>query len=86
MSICLLCYAFPFYVSAITLARSELYPLSDLSCSYVSFLLISPRFFFPTTLLLCDLFVFYYFFVILFSMSLCPDANGVSRHWVFVCV
>ena len=45
MSICLLCYAFPFYVSAITLARSELYPLSDLSCSYVSFLLISPVFF-----------------------------------------
>ena len=43
MSICLLCYAFPFYVSAITLARSELYPLSDLSCSYVSFL-FSPLF------------------------------------------
>jgi hypothetical protein len=42
MSICLLCYAFPFYVSAITLARSELSPLSDLSCSYVSFPFFTP--------------------------------------------
>ncbi|CAG7944042.1 unnamed protein product [Penicillium nalgiovense] len=65
MSICLLCYAFPFHVSAITLARSELYPLSDLSCSYVSFLFFLP----PPFLLLCGLFVFY-FSLSIFDVSL----------------
>ncbi|CAG8103698.1 unnamed protein product [Penicillium nalgiovense] len=81
MSICLLCYAFPFHVSAITLARSELYPLSDLSCSYVSFL-----FFFFYPLLSSSAAFSYFIFLYLFSMCLCPYAIGVSRHWVFVCV
>jgi hypothetical protein len=35
MSICLLCYAFPFYVSAITLARSELSLLICLVLMYL---------------------------------------------------
>jgi ABC-type multidrug transport system permease subunit len=79
MSICLLCYAFPFHVSAITLARSELYPLSDLSCSYVSFL-----FFTPLSSSFAAFFVFY-FSLSIFDVSL-PYAIGFSRQWVFVCV
>lgn len=37
MSICLLCYAFPFYVSAITLARSELSPFRSALFLCISF-------------------------------------------------
>lgn len=45
----------------------------------VLFLCILPLislFFFPPTLILCDLFVFYYFFAILFSMSLTLRYRG----------
>lgn len=62
MSICLLCYAFPFYVSAITLARSELSSLSICPCSYVSH---SPPFHPPVCALS-------YPFLIYFSMSTLP--------------
>lgn len=84
MSICLLCYAFPFYVSAITLARSELSPyFPHLICLVVMYLSPTLPLFFSLPLRPLSVFPLF----ILFSMSLCPYAIGVFfPPWVFVCV
>lgn len=66
MSICLLCYAFPFYVSAITLARSEL--------SLPICLVLMYPFFHP----LCAP-SYLLFFLPLFRCLLCPHVIGFSH-------
>jgi hypothetical protein len=76
MSICLLCYAFPFYVSAITLARSE---LSLLICLVLMYLFLFFSFTHPPSPHLSLFALFRIFFSFIFRCLLCPYATGFSR-------